>query len=244
MSWSYLDANRNRKLYKLWNRLRSGSYFPKPVKAVAIPKRDGCTRKLGVLTLLDCIARQVVRDVLERHLAPIFHATSFGYRPGRSAHDAVRQSGRNVFKHDFAIDLDIERFFDTIDHKLLLKALGQYCPHGWVRLCVERWLKAGLMAADHFHQTKAGTPQRGVISPLFANLFLQAAFDAWMAREHPEKPFERYADDVVVHCKTEKHAKFVLWSIEQRLRTCKLTLHSGKTKIVNLRGRAMARYPK
>ena len=244
MSWSYLDANRDRELYKLWNRLTSGSYFPKPVKAVSIPKKDGSLRKLGVPTLLDRIAQQVVRAVLERYLEPIFHDSSFGYRPGRSAHDAVRQSGSNVFNHDFAIDLDIERFFDTIDHELLLKALRHYCPLAWVRMYVERWLKAGVMDAGHFHQTERGTPQGGVISPLLANLYLHVAFDGWMAREHPEKPFERYADDVVVHCKTEKQAKFVLRSIEQRMRTCKLKLHPTKTKIVNLRGRATERYPR
>ena len=190
------------------------------------------------------IAQQVVRDVLERHLEPIFHASSFGYRPGRSAHDAVRQSNRNVFNPDFAIDLYIERFFDTIDHELLLKALSHYCPRSWVRLYVERWLKARVMDAGHFRRTEKGTPQGGVISPLLANLFLHVAFDAWMAREHLEKPLERYADDVVVHCKTEKQAKYVLRCIEQRMCTCKLTLHPGKTTIVNLRGRASARYPK
>lgn len=244
MDWEELDRNLSSHLYKLWNRLTSGSYFPVPVKQVEIPKKDGGIRKLGVPTLLDRIAQQVVREHLERQLEPLFHESSFGYRPKRSAHQAVRQSERNCFGHDFVVDLDIKGFFDNIDHGLMMKALRHYCKDKWVALYVERWLKAGIMAEREFVRTSAGTPQGGVVSPLLANLYLHVAFDEWMRKVHPEKPFERYADDAVVHCKTEKQAQFMLRQIRQRMKACHLELHPLKTKIVNLRGRSETKYPR
>jgi group II intron reverse transcriptase/maturase len=244
MTWTELEANPAPHLYKLWNRLTSGTYFPQPVKQVGIPKKGGGTRFLGIPTLLDRIAQQVVRAHLELQLEPIFHAHSFGYRPGKSAHDAVNQSLKHCFNHDFVVDLDIKGFFDHIDHELLLKALRHYCKDKWVELYVSRWLKAGVMTPLGHLETKSGTPQGGVISPLLANLFLHVAFDLWMEKNHPEKPFERYADDIVVHCKTEKQAQFMLKQIEQRFNTCKLEVHPLKTKIVNLRGESKANYPK
>lgn len=174
MDWGELDRNLSSHLYKLWNRLTSGSYFPVPVKQVEIPKKDGGVRKLGVPTLLDRIAQQVVRGHLERQLEPLFHESSFGYRPKRSAHQAVRQSERNCFGHDFVVDLDIKGFFDNINHDLMMKALRHYCKDEWIALYVQRWLKAGIMAEREFVGTSAGTPQGGVASPLLANLYLHS----------------------------------------------------------------------
>lgn len=245
MSWEYLRENASKELYLLWNRLSSGSYFPKAVKQVAIPKQGGGERLLGIPTLLDRIAQQVVRNHLERILEPKFHNSSFGYRPNRGCHQAVEQANANSFNHDFAIDLDIRGFFDNIDHELLLKAVKHYCSDKWVLMYVERWLKAGVVQKDgNFSPSLTGTPQGGVISPLLANLFLHIVFDKWMDKHHPEKPFERYADDIVVHCKTESQAKFMLRQIKERMEICKLQLHGTKSKIVNLRGFSNTKYPK
>ena len=244
MTWAELDANLQGYLYRLWNRLSSGSYFPAPVLQVEIPKKSGGVRPLGIPTLLDRIAQQVVRNHLEKQLEPLFHESSFGYRPGRSAHDAVAQSQRNCFNHDFAIDLDIKSYFDTIDHDLMMKALSHYCKEKWVLMYVERWLKADIMNEGKRTVRKKGTPQGGVISPLLSNLFLHVVFDGWMQKHHPEKPFERYADDIIVHCKTERQAQFMLARIEERMSACGLTLHPLKTRIVNLRGKSEKRYPR
>jgi len=245
MDWKYLEQNQRTELYKLWNRLSSGSYFPQAVKQVAIPKKGGGIRFLGIPTILDRVAQQVARKHLERQVEPLFHNSSFGYRPNRSCHQAVSQANANSFNHDFAIDLDIKGFFDNIDHELLMKAVKHYCPDKWILIYVERWLKAGVFQKDGvFKQSLTGTPQGGVISPLLANIFLHVVFDKWMEKNHPEKPFERYADDIVVHCKTENQAKFMMGQIKHRMETCKLTLHPEKSKIVNLRGFSTTKYPK
>ena len=245
MSWEYLEENKKNQLYKLWNRLTSGSYYPSAVKQVGIPKKDGGIRKLGIPTILDRIAQQVVKRHLERILEPQFHESSFGYRPNRNCHQAVQQANVNAFNHDFAIDLDIKGFFDNIDHELLMKALAHYCKDKWVLLYVERWLKSGVIQQDgSFVATVSGTPQGGVISPLLANLFLHVVFDKWMEKQHPQKPFERYADDIVVHCKTEKQALYLLHLINKRMESCKLVLHPEKSKIVNLRGISARKYPR
>lgn len=245
MDWKYFDKNRTALIEKLWNRLTSGSYFPVPVKEVAIKKKGGGERKLGIPTLIDRIAQQVVKSHLEPKVEPLFHNSSFGYRPSRNCHQAVAQANSNTFNHDFVIDLDIKSFFDTIDHTLLMTAVKHYCKDKWVHLYVERWLKAGIVTKDgHYIDRLTGTPQGGVISPLLANIFMHVSFDKWMEQHHPNKPFERYADDVVVHCKTEKQAKYMLIQISQRLGNCKLTLHPEKTKIVNLRGTAEEKYPR
>ena len=245
MDWSYLDKHRSGELYKLWNRLTSGSYFPQAVKRVAIPKKGGGERPLGIPTILDRIAQEVVCTHLERKVEPLFHHSSFGYRPGCSCHQAVEQACSKSMNHDFAIDLDIKGFFDNIDHELMMKAVKHYCPDKWVLMYVERWLKAGIFQNDGtITLSLNGTPQGGVISPLLANIFLHVAFDKWMDKNHPEKPFERYADDIVVHCKTEKQALFMLRQIKSRMTACKLALHPEKTKIINLRGKSETRYPK
>lgn len=245
MDWEWLGNNLMTELYKLWNRLTSGSYFPMPVKEVPIKKKGGGERKLGIPTLLDRIAQQVVKTHLERIVEPLFHNSSFGYRPNRNCHQAVAQALKNTFNHDFVIDLDIKGFFDNIDHELLMKAVQFYCKDKWILLYIERWLKAGIVQQDgNYIDRLTGTPQGGVISPLLANIFMHVSFDKWMEINHPEKPFERYADDVVVHCKTEKQAIFMHKQIDVRLRKCKLTLHPEKTKIVNVRGRSEKKYPK
>ena len=245
MSWEKLEKNSDKELYKLWNRLASGSYFPQAVKQVAIPKKDGGKRKLGVPTVLDRIAQQVARAYLEKIVEPHFHNSSFGYRPKRSCHDAVLQSRKNCFNHDFVIDLDIKSFFDTIDHDKMIKAVEHFCKDKWVLLYIKRWLKAGIVQENGVKINRlTGTPQGGVISPLLANIFMHVCFDKWMEKYHSDKPFERYADDVVIHCKTEKQAKFVLSQISERFNQCDLTLHPVKTKIVNLRGFSTMRHPK
>jgi len=245
MTWTDLDSKLPENIYLLWNRLSSGSYFPKPVKQVEIAKKDGGIRKLGIPTLLDRIAQQVVRAYLEPKLDPLFHPDSYAYRKGRNAHQAIAKAQERSFNHDWILDLDIRKFFDTIDHELMLKALQHYCNESWVLMYVERWLKAGIITKEGMYtDSLTGTPQGGVISPLLANLFLHVVFDKWMQQNHPDKPFERYADDIVVHCKTDKQAKYMLSKIGSRLKQCKLTLHSEKTKIVNLRGRSEKKYPR
>lgn len=243
MDWVTLDRDLKFHLYKLWNRLSSGSYFPQPVREVAIKKKSGGLRKLGIPTLLDRIAQEVAKTHLERLVEPQFHHSSFGYRPGRNCHQAVEQATKNAFTHRWAIDLDIKNFFDTIDHSLLMRAVRHYCKDKWVLLYVQRWLEAGIVQQDGCYVDRtSGTPQGGVISPLLANIFLHVSFDKWMEQHHDRKPFERYADDIVVHCKTERQAKFLLKEIQLRLSQCKLSVHEEKTRIVNIRGSSEKKY--
>ena len=227
------EADLSNNLYKLWNRLSSGSYFPPPVRRVDIPKADGGTRPLGIPTVADRIAQDVVRRNLEPELEPVFHTDSYGYRPGKSAIDAVRQTRQRCWQYDWVLDLDIKGFFDSIDWELLLKAVCHHTDCPWVLLYIERWLKAPVRMEDgSIEPRQAGTPQGGVISPLLANLFLHYAFDMWIKRTYPLIPFERYADDIVCHCKSLEEAQ-ALWSaIADRFAVCKLVLHPEKTKIV------------
>jgi RNA-directed DNA polymerase len=212
---------------------------------VEIKKKDGGIRKLGIPTILDRIAQQVVRAHLEPKVDPLFHENSYGYRLGKSCHQALTQANHNCNYYDWVIDLDIKGFFDNIDHGLLLKAVGHYCKDKWVLMYIKRWLQAGIHQKDGMVLERlTGTPQGGVISPLLANIYLHVVFDKWMQKNFPDKPFERFADDVVVHCKTEKQAKFVLKSIQKRMATCKLTLHPDKTKLINLTGITKNVYPR
>ena len=245
MSWEDLEEDLDHQLYKLWNRLSSGSYFPPPVKEVEITKKDGGIRKLGIPTIIDRIAQEVVKSHLELKVEPHFHDSSYGYRRGRSCHNAVDNTLENIMTHDWVIDLDIQNFFDTIDHDLMMKAVAHYCQDKWVLMYVKRWLKAGILIKDGTLLDRlTGTPQGGVISPLLANIFLHVVFDKWMEKHHPEKPFVRYADDIVVHCKTDTQARFVLAKIRSRLAECKLSVHPKKTRIVNLRGITTDKYPR
>jgi len=220
-------------LYKLWNRMSSGSYFPPPVRAVGIPKKDGGERRLGIPTVSDRVAQAVVKAYLEPLVEPHFHPDSYGYRPGKSAHDAVAATRQRCWRYDWLIDLDIRGFFDHLDHSLTLRAVGKYTPCPWILLYVKRWLEAPVQQEDGtLVPREKGTPQGGVASPLLANIFLHLAFDEWMRSEHPDVPFERYADDSVTHCRTKEQAQDVLESIERRLKQCRLELHPQKTRIV------------
>ena len=220
-------------LYKLWNRMASGSYFPPPVKAVPIPKKSGGVRILGVPTVADRVAQTVVKLVLEPVLEPVFDRDSFGYRPGRSALDAVALVRRRSWDYDWVVEFDIKGLFDNIDHELLMRAVRKHCTTPWVLLYVERWLTAPMETADGQRVARErGTPQGGVVSPLLANLFLHYTLDAWMRRKMPSVRFCRYADDAVIHCKSEAQAQLVLRKLATRLRECGLELHPGKTRLV------------
>lgn len=227
------DINLKDNLYKIWNRMTSGSYFPPPVRMVEIPKSDGKVRKLGIPTIADRIAQMVAKIHLEPLLEPHFHEDSYGYRPNKSAHDALGAARKRCWKYDWAIDLDIKGFFDNLDHELVMRAVEKHTDNKWLLLYIKRWLTASIEMPDGQIQDRTkGTPQGGVISPLLANLFLHYAFDEWMKKNNPQNPFERYADDVIVHCKTLEEAKILKTAIEERLKDCKLELHPDKTKIV------------
>jgi RNA-directed DNA polymerase len=227
------EADLKNNLYKLWNRMCSGSYFPPPVRRVEIPKADGGMRPLGIPTVADRIAQEVARRYLEPRVEPVFHADSYGYRPGRSAIDAVRTARQRCWRYDWVLDIDVKGYFDSIDWELLLKAVRHHTDCPWVLLYVDRWLKAPVQMEDgSIVPRTTGTPQGGVISPLLANLFLHYAFDMWMTRTYPHIPFERYADDIICHCKSAEEAR-ALWSaLADRFANCKLVLHPQKTKIV------------
>jgi RNA-directed DNA polymerase len=227
------EADVKNNLYKLWNRMSSGSYFPPPVRTVAIPKTGGGERMLGIPTVADRVAQMVAKVYLEPKLEPHFHPDSYAYRPGKSALDAVGKARERCWQYDWVLDLDIRGFFDNLDHDLLMRALRAHTDCRWILLYVERWLKAPAQREDGMLVAREkGTPQGGVISPLLANLFLHYAFDEWMRRNYPHILFERYADDIIVHCKGKTQAKRLRDAIEQRLGECKLQLHPEKTRIV------------
>jgi group II intron reverse transcriptase/maturase len=221
-------------LYKIWNRMSSGTYFPPAVKAVEIPKAHGAgTRILGVPTVAGRVAQTVVAARLEENVEPKFHDDSYGYRPGRSALDAAGRCRERCWRHDWVIDLDIQKFFDSVPWGLIVKAVEANTGQRWVILYVKRWLQAPMQMPDGtIAERDRGTPQGSAVSPVLANLFLHCAFDAWMAREFPAVPFERYVDDAVVHCVSESQARHVLAALGRRMEQVGLRLHPGKTRVV------------
>lgn len=227
------DKNLKDNLYKLWNRLSSGSYFPVPVKAVAIPKKQGGERILGVPTVTDRIAQMVVKLMFEPTVEPHFYPDSYGYRPNKSALDAVGVTRQRCWRYNWVLEFDIKGLFDNIDRELLMKAVRKHTNNKWVILYIERWLKAPIQMPDGkvVERTK-GTPAGSVISPVLSNLFLHYVFDAWMTKHHPTVPWCRYADDGLVHCRTEQEARQLLAELKERFEKCNLELHPTKTKIV------------
>lgn len=227
------EANLKDNLYKIWNRMSSGSYFPPPVKAVEIPKKNGGVRILGVPTVSDRIAQMTVKLHFEPLVEPIFHPDSYGYRPGKSAIDAVRVTRTRCWRYDWVLEFDIKGLFDNIDHELLMKAVRKHTDCPWVLLYIERWLKAPFQMKDGSKRERiAGTPQGGVISPVLANLFMHYTFDKWMGNKHAQNPWARYADDAVIHCRTKEEAEQLLEKLKERFKQCKLELHPEKTRIV------------
>ena len=227
------EQNLKNNLYQLWNRLSSGSYFPPAVKAVSIRKKSGGIRILGVPTVSDRIAQTVVKLVLEPILEPVFDEDSYGYRPGRSALDAVAVTRKRCWYYDWVVEFDIRGLFDNIRHDLLMKALRRHCNCSWVLLYIERWLKAPLRKQDGSLVARhKGTPQGSVVSPLLANLFLHYTFDAWIRRAIPGIPFCRYADDGLLHCRSRYQAEYVMRCISERFRQCGLEIHPDKSSIV------------
>lgn len=227
------DKHRDRYLYKIWNRLSSGSYFPPPVREKRIPKADGSERTLGIPTVSDRIAQGAVKIYLERQLEPLFHNSSFGYRPKTSAHQALAQCEQNCRYKSWVLEVDIKAFFDHVSHDLILKALEHHKVPSWVLLYCQRWLLAPMkMMTGELQDRQQGTPQGGVISPLLANLFLHYAFDKWMSRENPYTPFERYADDIVCHCNRMSEAVRLKEKIRDRMREVGLSINETKSNVV------------
>lgn len=231
------ESDLENNLYKLWNRLASGSYFPPAVKEVEIPKSNGKKRQLGIPTVSDRIGQQVIKDLIEPRLESEFHESSYGYRPLKSAHQALSVVRSNTRKYDWVIDLDISRFFDNVDHEKLMHALDRHIEEKWIKVYIRRWLEAPVLKCDGKLEEKQGkgTPQGGVISPLLANLYLHYSFDKWMDKEFPSVTFVRYADDLVIHCKSEKQANYVLAQLQSRLKHCNLTCNTEKTALVYCR---------
>jgi RNA-directed DNA polymerase len=239
------DADLKGNLYKLWNRMSSGSYFPPPVRAVSIPKKSGGQRILGVPTVADRVAQKVVKQAIEPNLDAVFLADSYGYRPGKSALDAVGVTRERCWKYDWVLEFDIKGLFDNIDHALLLRAVRKHVTCKWALLYIDRWLKAPMVdEAGARIERSRGTPQGGVVSPILANAFLHYAFDLWMARIHPDLPWCRYADDGLVHCRSEQEADALKAELQARLAACGLELHPTKTKIVYCKdGKRKGKYP-
>ena len=237
ISMEEFDAQRSKHLYKLWNRLASGSYFPPPVKEVEIPKKDGKVRKLGIPTIGDRVAQMVVKEYLEARFEKIFSPNSYGYRPDRNAHQALEKVRQNCRKTDWVIDLDIKGFFDNIDHERLMLAVQKHVPEKWCLLYIQRWLTMPVQtkSGELIQKQGKGTPQGGVISPLLANLFLHYAMDKWLEQNHPNVEYVRYADDAILHCRTKTEAEQTLAALDERMKACGLELHPEKTKQVYCR---------
>jgi|GEM_PF-59300 len=246
VSMEEYDANCSKHLYKLWNRMASGSYFPPPVKEVEILKKDGKVRRLGIPTISDRVGQMVIKYMLEPRLEKIFSNNSYGYRPHKNAHQALEKVRKNCWKTDWVIDLDIKGVFDNIDHEKLMLAVNKHVPENWIRFYIERWLKAPKLTKSGklINNQGKGTPQGGVISPLLANLFLHYALDKWLEQTDKTLKYVRYADDVIIHCVSKAHAEHLLKSIHERMQSVGLELHPQKTKIVYCKDyRRTEKYP-
>lgn len=220
---------KSRELYKVWNRLSSGSYFPPTVKRVEITKPDGGKRPLGIPTISDRVAQMVIRRIIEPRFEAIFHESSYGYRPNKSAHAALEAARRNCWRYNWVLDLDIKGFFDNIDHEKMLKALDRHIPERWILMYIQRWLTAPVQLEDGREEARfKGTRQGGVISPLLANIYLHYTMDAWLEKYYPEVKFERYADDAVIHCQSEATVRNLKDNLEARLRSCGLEMHPSE----------------
>lgn len=242
VDFKIFEKNLKNNLYKIWNRMSSGSYFPPPVLAVEIPKKTGGTRRLGIPTIADRIAQMVARMYVEPIVEPMFCEDSYGYRPNKSAIDAVAAARRRCWKYDYVIELDVKGLFDNIDHELLMKVVNRHVKETWVCMYIRRWLETPFVTKDRqMIERKAGTPQGGVISPVLANMFLHYVFDMWMKRNFPQAPFERYADDGIIHCRTKEEAIFIKEKLTKRFEECKLELHPVKTRIVYCKDRDRTR---
>lgn len=226
------EADLKGNLYKIWNRMSSGSYFPPPVRAVSIPKKSGGERILGVPTVSDRIAQMVVKQLIEPDLEAIFLPDSYGYRPGKSALDAIGVTRKRCWQYDWVLEFDIKGLFDNLPHDLLLKVVRKHITNKWALLYIERWLTAPMEKDGELIERTRGTPQGGVISPVLSNLFLHYAFDLWMQRTHPDLPWCRYADDGLVHCRSELEAEALKATLQARLTECGLEPHPTKTRIV------------
>ena len=239
------EADLSGNLYKIWNRMSSGTYFPPPVRAVAIPKKSGGERILGVPTVADRVAQTVVKLLIEPILDSVFLADSYGYRPNKSALDAVGATRERCWKYDWVLEFDIKGLFDNIDHELLLRAVQKHITCKWALLYIERWLKAPMVQEDGTTMERSrGTPQGGVVSPILANLFMHYAFDVWMTRAHPDLPWCRYADDGLVHCRTAQEADALKVELQARLAECHLEMHPTKTKVVYCKdGKRKGKHP-
>jgi RNA-directed DNA polymerase len=238
------EADLKGNLYKIWNRMSSGTYFPPPVQAVSIPKKSGGERILGVPTVSDRIAQMVVKQLIEPDLDQVFLPDSYGYRPGKSALDAIGVTRKRCWQYDWVLEFDIKGLFDNISHELLLKAVRKHVTCTWALLYIERWLTAPMEQNGNRIERTRGTPQGGVVSPILANLFLHYAFDLWITRTHPDLPWCRYADDGLVHCRTEQEAQALKAELQARLAECQLQMHPTKTRIVYCKdGKRKESYP-
>ena len=227
------EEDLEKNLYKIWNRMTSGSYFPPPVRTVSIPKSSGGERMLGIPTVSDRIAQQVAKTYLEPEVEKIFHEDSYAYRPGRSQEDALAKARQRCWKYNWCLEIDIKGFFDNIDHDMMLELVQLHTTEKWVILYCERWLKAGALKTDGTVEVgSTGAPQGAVLSPVLSNIFLHHAFDMWMKEENSDAPFERFADDLLLHCITKKHAEGLKERIIQRLKEWKLEINESKTRIV------------
>jgi group II intron reverse transcriptase/maturase len=233
-SLSEFDKVRSKELYKIWNRLASGSYLAPKIKRVTIPKGKGKTRPLGIPTVSDRVAQQVMKAYIEPRLEPVFVENSYGYRPNKSVHSAIKEVQQNVLKYSWVLDLDIKEFFENVSHELLMKALRKHVSEKWVLMYIQRWLEAPVQLEDGSikEPTGKGTPQGGVISPLLANLYLHYCVDKWLEKHYPRVKLVRYADDLIIHCGSYTIATQLLSTLTTRLTECGLTAHPEKTKIV------------